>query len=228
MRRILQATGCEVIHLGHNRSVEEIVDCALQEDAHGIAISSYQGGHVEYFKYMIDLLRERGGGAHQGVRRRRRRDRARRDRGAARLRRRRASSRREDGRALGLQGMINEIVARLRRRPVAATCPVGATRCRGARASSGTHALARLITALESGRVCAPRCATQLHAAAAKAEGRRCSASPAPAAPARARSPTSSCAASASTRTTRCGSRSSRSIRRAARPAARCSATASA
>ena len=62
MRRILQATGCEVIHLGHNRSVEEIVNCALQEDAHGIAISSYQGGHVEFFKYMLDLLRERGGG----------------------------------------------------------------------------------------------------------------------------------------------------------------------
>jgi methylmalonyl-CoA mutase len=53
--------GCEVIHLGHNRSVEEIVNCALQEDAHGIAISSYQGGHVDFFKYMLDLLRERGG-----------------------------------------------------------------------------------------------------------------------------------------------------------------------
>jgi methylmalonyl-CoA mutase len=63
MRRILQASGCEVVHLGHNRSVEEIVNCALQEDAHGIAISSYQGGHVEFFKYMIDLLRERGGSA---------------------------------------------------------------------------------------------------------------------------------------------------------------------
>jgi methylmalonyl-CoA mutase len=62
MRRILQASGCEVIHLGHNRAVEEIVDCALQEDAHGIAISSYQGGHVEFFKYMLDLLRERGAG----------------------------------------------------------------------------------------------------------------------------------------------------------------------
>ena len=60
MRRILQATGCEVIHLGHNRSVEEIVDCAIQEDAHGIAVSSYQGGHVEFFTYMLDLLRERG------------------------------------------------------------------------------------------------------------------------------------------------------------------------
>ena len=61
MRRILQASGGEVIHLGHNRSVNEIVTAALQEDVHGIAVSSYQGGHVEYFKYMIDLLRERGG-----------------------------------------------------------------------------------------------------------------------------------------------------------------------
>ena len=61
MRRILMANGAEVIHLGHNRSVEEIVTAALQEDAQGIAISSYQGGHVEYFKYMIDLLRQRGG-----------------------------------------------------------------------------------------------------------------------------------------------------------------------
>ncbi|MCC5941392.1 MAG: methylmalonyl-CoA mutase family protein [Balneolaceae bacterium] len=59
MRRILQSTGAEVIHLGHNRSVNEIVNCAIQEDAQGIAISSYQGGHVEYFKYMIDLLREK-------------------------------------------------------------------------------------------------------------------------------------------------------------------------
>jgi len=60
MRRILQAGGVEVIHLGHNRSVAEIVNAAIQEDAHAIAISSYQGGHVEYFKYMIDCLRERG------------------------------------------------------------------------------------------------------------------------------------------------------------------------
>ena len=61
MRRILMSQGAEVIHLGHNRSVEEIVTAALQEDAQGIAVSSYQGGHVEYFKYMIDLLRQRGG-----------------------------------------------------------------------------------------------------------------------------------------------------------------------
>ena len=61
MRRILQSMGAEVIHLGHNRSVEEVVTTALQEDAQGIAISSYQGGHVEYFKYMVDLLKSRGG-----------------------------------------------------------------------------------------------------------------------------------------------------------------------
>src|SRR5476649_1406206 len=60
MRRIMQSAGAEVIHLGHNRSVAEIVDCAIQEDVQGIAVTSYQGGHVEYFKYMIDLLRERG------------------------------------------------------------------------------------------------------------------------------------------------------------------------
>jgi len=60
MRRILQDTGVEVIHLGHNRSVEEIVDAAVEEDAQGIGVSSYQGGHIEFFKYLIDLLRERG------------------------------------------------------------------------------------------------------------------------------------------------------------------------
>lgn len=60
MRRILQSSGAEVIHLGHNRSVEEVVHAAIQEDVQGIAISSYQGGHVEYFKYMVDLLKELG------------------------------------------------------------------------------------------------------------------------------------------------------------------------
>jgi len=60
IRRLLQASGAEVIHLGHNRSVEEIVTAAIQEDAQGIAVSCYQGGHVEFFKYIIDLLRERG------------------------------------------------------------------------------------------------------------------------------------------------------------------------
>ncbi|HET7222669.1 MAG TPA: cobalamin-dependent protein, partial [Rhodanobacteraceae bacterium] len=62
MRRIIQSQGAEVIHLGHNRSVEDVVRAALQEDADGIALSSYQGGHVEYFKYMVDMLRERGAG----------------------------------------------------------------------------------------------------------------------------------------------------------------------
>jgi methylmalonyl-CoA mutase len=62
MRRIIQAQGAEVIHLGHNRSVEDVVRAALQEDADAIALSSYQGGHVEYFKYMVDMLRERGAG----------------------------------------------------------------------------------------------------------------------------------------------------------------------
>lgn len=60
MRRIIQASGAEVIHLGHNRSVDEVVNAAIQEDVQGIAISSYQGGHMEYFKYMYDLLQERG------------------------------------------------------------------------------------------------------------------------------------------------------------------------
>ncbi len=60
MRRIIQSTGCEVIHLGHDRAVEEVVNCAIQEDAQAIAMTSYQGGHMEYFKYMFDLLKEKG------------------------------------------------------------------------------------------------------------------------------------------------------------------------
>lgn len=62
MRRLIQSQGAEVVHLGHNRSVEDVVRAALQEDADGIALSSYQGGHVEYFKYMVDMLKERGAG----------------------------------------------------------------------------------------------------------------------------------------------------------------------
>lgn len=62
MRRILQSSGAEVIHLGHNRSVDEVVNCAIQEDVQGIAMTSYQGGHIEYFKYMYDLLQEKGAG----------------------------------------------------------------------------------------------------------------------------------------------------------------------
>ena len=62
MRRILQRSGCEIIHLGHDRSVDEVVNCAIEEDAQAIAMTSYQGGHMEYFKYMKDLLDERGAG----------------------------------------------------------------------------------------------------------------------------------------------------------------------
>jgi methylmalonyl-CoA mutase len=109
MRRILQATGCEVIHLGHNRSVDEIVTAALQEDAHGIAVSSYQGGHIEFFKYMLDLLRERGGanikvfGGGGGVIIPSEIEELQRY-GVARI------FSPEDGARLGLQGMINEVV----------------------------------------------------------------------------------------------------------------------
>src|SRR6187549_4221754 len=60
MRRLIQGQGVEVVHLGHNRAVEDVVRAALQEDADAIALSSYQGGHVEYFKYMVDMLKERG------------------------------------------------------------------------------------------------------------------------------------------------------------------------
>ncbi|MBW8350006.1 methylmalonyl-CoA mutase family protein [Bacillus sp. IITD106] len=106
MRRILQASGAEVIHLGHNRSVEEVVNAAIQEDVQGIAISSYQGGHVEYFKYMYDLLMEKdashiriyGGGGGVIIPRE---IKELHDYGIARI------FSPEDGRTHGLQGMIN-------------------------------------------------------------------------------------------------------------------------
>ena len=62
MRRIMQSQGAEVVHLGHNRSVQEVVDAAIEEDVQGVAVSSYQGGHVEYFEYLTTLLRENGAG----------------------------------------------------------------------------------------------------------------------------------------------------------------------
>ncbi|SFB03535.1 MULTISPECIES: fused isobutyryl-CoA mutase/GTPase IcmF [unclassified Bacillus (in: firmicutes)] len=109
MRRILQASGAEVIHLGHNRSVEEVVNAALQEDAQGIAISSYQGGHVEYFKYMRDLLVEKGashiriyGGGGGVIIPREIKELH--DYGIARI------FSPEDGRTVGLQGMINRMI----------------------------------------------------------------------------------------------------------------------
>jgi isobutyryl-CoA mutase len=109
MRRILQASGAEVIHLGHNRSVEEVVNAAIHEDAQGIAISSYQGGHVEYFKYMYDLLKEKGapniriyGGGGGVIIPREIKELH--DYGIAWI------FSPEDGRKLGLQGMINRMM----------------------------------------------------------------------------------------------------------------------
>lgn len=109
MRRIIQSTGCEVIHLGHDRSVEEVVNCAIEEDANAIAMTSYQGGHVEYLKYMYDLLKERGcehirifaggGGTilHEEI------DELQ-EYGITRI------YHPDDGRAMGLQGMINDMI----------------------------------------------------------------------------------------------------------------------
>ena len=111
MRRIIQATGVEVIHLGHDRSVSEVVDCAIQEDANAIAMTSYQGGHNEYFRYMYDLLRERGaghiqifGGGGGVILPEEIKDLM--DYGITRL------YSPDDGREMGLQGMINDLVCR--------------------------------------------------------------------------------------------------------------------
>ncbi len=160
MRRILMGMGAEVIHLGHNRSVDEVVTAALQEDVQGIAVSSYQGGHVEYFRYMVELLRQRGGaeiqvfGGGGGVI------------VPAEIRELAAHGVRifspEDGQRMGLQGMIGEMVMR---------CDVGAGRVplaiealRG-HGDTAWRALAQLITALEGAAVDAATIAA-LHAAA--------------------------------------------------------------
>ena len=145
MRRIVQASGAEVIHLGHNRSVEDVVSAALQEDVQGIAVSSYQGGHLEYFKYMIDLLRERGGAhvqvfgggggvivpaeikALQAY-------------GVARI------YSPEDGQKMGLQGMINDMLARCDFDPTT-QAPADLERVK----KGDRRALAQLITRLELG-----------------------------------------------------------------------------
>ena len=109
MRRIIQSTGVEVIHLGHDRSVEEVVNCAIQEDANAIAMTSYQGGHNEYFKYMYDLLKEKGaehikifGGGGGVILPEEIKELM--DYGITRI------YSPDDGREMGLQGMINDLV----------------------------------------------------------------------------------------------------------------------
>ncbi|MFF3670732.1 fused isobutyryl-CoA mutase/GTPase IcmF [Microtetraspora malaysiensis] len=146
MRRILQSQGAEVIHLGHNRSVEEVVTAAIQEDVQGVAISSYQGGHVEYFTYLVDLLRERGaghikvygGGGGVIVREEIELLHA---RGVAGI------FSPQDGQRLGLAGMINKLVE---------TCDVDLAAGDApdiAKVVAGDHgALARAVTFVEAGR----------------------------------------------------------------------------
>ncbi len=143
IRRILQQEGAEVIHLGHDRSVEEIVDAAIQEDAHAIAVSSYQGGHVEFFRYMVDMLRERGaghvrvfgGGGGVIV--------------AAEIEELHAAGVEriysvEEGFALGLTGMIRDMLARVARAPRAAAAS-------GSGHATGREpgAVARAVTEIE-------------------------------------------------------------------------------
>ncbi len=149
MRRILQSTGAEVIHLGHNRSVQEIVNAALQEDVQGICITSYQGGHVEFFKYMIDLLKANGGenikvfGGGGGVivpaeiRELH-------DYGVTRI------YAPEDGVHMGLQGMINEVVQHADYDLADRGVPTAERALAGLKAGD-KRLLARVITLLENG-----------------------------------------------------------------------------
>ncbi|MDO8386377.1 MAG: cobalamin-dependent protein, partial [Polaromonas sp.] len=149
MRRILQGMGAEVIHLGHNRSVDEVVTAALQEDAQGIAISSYQGGHVEYFKYMVDLLKSRGGehiqvfGGGGGVI------------VPPEIRELQAYGvtriySPEDGQKMGLAGMIGEMVMRCDK-DLTGFAPADIQAIQG-HGEMAWRALAQLITALENGK----------------------------------------------------------------------------
>ena len=148
MRRILQSMGAEVIHLGHNRSVDEVVTAALQEDVQGIAVSSYQGGHNEYFTYMVQLLKERGGeniqvfGGGGGVI------------VPAEIRDLNEHGVRiyspEDGQRMGLQGMIGEMMMRCDR-DLSAHAPTGVAEVQG-HGEAAWRALAQLITALENGK----------------------------------------------------------------------------
>jgi methylmalonyl-CoA mutase len=150
MRRLLQGMGAEVIHLGHNRSVDEVVDAALQEDVQGIALSSYQGGHMEYFRYAIDRLRSLGatqvqvfGGGGGVIRPSEIRELH--EYGVARI------YSPEDGQRMGLQGMIGDILMRCDRDP----CEQLPQDLRAIQGHDGAawRALARLITGLEAGGV---------------------------------------------------------------------------
>ncbi|MBE7419575.1 MAG: cobalamin B12-binding domain-containing protein [Ideonella sp.] len=163
MRRILQGMGAEVIHLGHNRSVDEIVTAALQEDVQGIAVSSYQGGHLEYFRYMVDLLRQRGGAGIQvfggggGVI------------VPAEIRELQAYGvariySPEDGQRMGLAGMIGEMVMRCDH-DLSPQAPQSLAAVQG-HTEAAWRALAQLITALENGAA-APALLQALHAEAA-------------------------------------------------------------
>ncbi len=164
MRRILQSMGAEVIHLGHNRSVDEVVTAALQEDVQGIAISSYQGGHVEYFKYMVDLLKSRGGshiqvfGGGGGVivppeiRELQ-------DYGVTRI------YSPEDGQRMGLAGMIGEMVMRCDQ-DITSYAPSKLAAIQG-HGEMNWRALAQLMTALENGKA-DEALMTELRAQAAK------------------------------------------------------------
>ncbi|MFZ9572348.1 MAG: cobalamin B12-binding domain-containing protein, partial [Bacteroidia bacterium] len=146
MRRIIQSTGCEVIHLGHDRSVQEVVETAIQEDANAIAMTSYQGGHNEYFKYMFDLLKARGaehikifGGGGGVILPEEIKDLM--DYGITRI------YSPDDGRAMGLQGMINDLVMQ-------ADYPTGAhLQGEEKKLNTGVQAkldIARLISAAEN------------------------------------------------------------------------------
>ena len=165
MRRILMSQGAEVIHLGHNRSVDDIVTAALQEDAQGIAISSYQGGHVEYFKYMIDLLRQRGGahikvfGGGGGVivpaeiKELH-------DYGVTRI------FSPEDGQRMGLVGMI-EFMVHACDIDLSQYAPTSINALAASEPQTRQRALAQLITALENGKA-SNELKQALHDAAAK------------------------------------------------------------
>jgi methylmalonyl-CoA mutase len=165
MRRILQGMGAEVIHLGHNRSVDEVVTAALQEDVQGIAVSSYQGGHTEYFSYMVELLKARGGehiqvfGGGGGV------IVPAEIRTLADLGVRIFSP--EDGQRMGLAGMIGEMVMRADR-DLSAYAPTSLAAVQG-HGEAAWRALAQLITALENKQV-APALLAGLKASAATAK----------------------------------------------------------